>query len=93
MRKKINLIGGGFQHTVSTNGLDPKFIEWVKNRYESDISFYVDEAILGWTNNATKNYGWLCESKTIIPEIYNWCENNLKFLKNNFIKVFTHDVE
>ncbi len=67
MRKKINLIGGGFQHTVSTNGLDPKFIEWVKNRYESDISFYVDEAILGWTNNATKNYGWLCESKTIIP--------------------------
>lgn len=93
MRKKINLIGGGFQHTVSTNGLDPKFIEWVKNRYESDISFYVDEAILGWTNNATKNYGWLCESKTIIPEIYKWAKDNIDTLKHKFIKVFTHDRE
>jgi len=93
MRKKINLIGGGFQHTVSTNGLDPKYIEWVKNKYESDISIYVDESILEWTNNSTKNYGWLCESKTIIPGIYNWAKENIEILNNKFIKVFTHDKE
>lgn len=93
MRKKINLIGGGFQHTVSTNGIEPKFIEWVKNRYESDISFYVDDAILSLTNFSTKNYGWICESKTIIPGIYKWAEENIETLKHKFIKVFTHDKE
>lgn len=49
--------------------------------------------MLGNVNNRLKNYGWICESKTIIPEIYRWCYDNIDTLKVKFIKVFTHDVE
>jgi hypothetical protein len=33
----------------------------------------------------------VCESKTIIPEIYNWCANNISILKQKYLRVFTHD--
>lgn len=91
MKIKINLIGGGFTHTLSTNEQEPKYIQWVNSG--GDISIHVDDGMLKPTNSFTKNYGWLCESKTIIPEMYNWCRTNLDFLKSKFIKVFTHDVE
>jgi len=93
VRKRINLIGGGFQHTVSTNDMEPKYIEWVKGNLESDISIYVDSGILGNVNPELKNYGWLCESKTILPSLYHWCYNNTDILKLKFNKVFTHDKE
>ena len=90
-RVKINMVGGGFQHTVSTNNLPPKFIEWVKDE-SAEISIYIDKDILNPTNPFKKNYGWLCESKTIIGPLYQWCQNNIELLKLKFIKVFTHDV-
>ncbi len=86
------MIGGGFQHALSTNGLESKFIEWVKDGSAS-ISMHIDDGLLIPINPNKKNYGWLYESKTITPSYYEWCERNLDFLKNNFIKVFTHDVE
>jgi hypothetical protein len=91
-RVKINMIGGGFQHSVSTNDMDPKLIEWVKNG-SAPISIHIDNGLHIPTNQNTKNYGWLCESKTIIPHLYDWCVNNIDNLKIKFIKVFTHDVE
>lgn len=91
MRVKINLIGGGFSHTLSTNESPPKYIEWVGSGGE--ISIHVDGGLMFSTNPNTKNYGWLCESKTIIPDKYNWCKENVQTLKNKFIKVFTHDAE
>jgi len=90
---KINMIGGGFQHLQSTNGLEPLYVEWVKNHYTAPISMYIDSAVTLQTNPATQNYGWLCESKTIISYPYDWCKQNIDRLKNNFIKVFTHDAE
>jgi hypothetical protein len=92
-KRQINLIGGGFQHAQSSSGVENKYVEWIKGSISSDISIYVDEALLRPTVKETKNYGWLCESRTIIPGIYIWCENNLEFLKNNFIKIFTHDIK
>lgn len=86
------MIGGGFQHTISTNDLPPKFIEWIKDGSAS-ISIHIDNGLHSPFNHQTKNYGWLCESKTIIPHLYTWCANNIDVLKNKFIKVFTHDVE
>jgi hypothetical protein len=80
MRVKINLIGGGFQHTISTNGLEPKFIEWVKGYGDAKISIHVDNGLLMNTNPNTKNYGWLCESKTIINGLYEWCKKNIDTL-------------
>ena len=89
---KINMIAGGFQHSISSNDLPPKFIEWTKDGSAS-ISVYIDHGIYHQTTPHTKNYGWICESKTIIPAIYSWAENNSDLLKTKFIKVFTHDAQ
>jgi hypothetical protein len=68
-------------------------MEWVKGSHTAPISIYIDNALTGQKNPNTKNYGWLCESKTIIPHLYDWCANNKDYLKSNFISVFTHDVQ
>jgi hypothetical protein len=90
--QEINLIGGGFQHSPSTSGYDPLYIKWIKNGTSAPITIYVDNGIFNNVNVNSKNYAWLCESKTIIPEIYNWCLNNIQILKQKYIKVFTHDI-
>jgi len=90
--KEINLIGGGFQHSPSTSGHDPLYIKWLKNNHTSPISIYADEAIKQNPTPNTKNYAWLVESKTIIPELYEWANSNIDFLKRSYVKVFTHDV-
>lgn len=91
-KKRINMIGGGFQHAISTNDTEPKFVNWVKDG-TAKISIHIDNGLLIPINPNTKNYGWVYESKTITPSYYVWCERNIDFLKANFIKVFTHDVE
>lgn len=91
-RQKINLVGGGFSHSPSTSGFDPIYIEWNKTDFSAPISIYVDYSLKTVSNINTKNYGWLCESKTINSDLYEWAKNNIDFLKNNFISVFTHDV-
>ena len=91
--QSINLIGGGFQHSLSTSGHKPLFIEWIKNGSSAPISIYVDFSMYENTNPNTKNYGWLAESKTINYGLYEWCKNNIELLQSKFILVFTHDVE
>jgi len=91
-RQEINLIGGGFQHSPSTSGYEPLYMKWVKGQQTAPISIYVDHSIKQPTNPNTKNYGWLVESKTINPSIYDWCVNNVEYLIDNFKCVFTHDV-
>lgn len=91
-KQPINLIGGGFQHSLSSSGFEPKYITWVKNGNSAPISMYVDHALKITPNKNTENYGWLAESKTINSQIYNWCSENIQILEENFIKVFTHDV-
>jgi hypothetical protein len=82
---KINMIGGGFQHSISTNDMEPKFVQWVKDG-SANISIHIDNGLLMKTNPNTQNYGWLCESKTIIGNLYIWCKNNIDRLKKNYIK-------
>lgn len=90
--RQLNLIGGGFYHSLSSSGFKPKYIEWVKGNQSSDVSVYVDHSIRQATNNNYKNYAWLAESKTIIPELYEWVKDNIPFIKSNYRRVFTHDV-
>ena len=92
-KQPINMVGGGFQHTLSTNTFEPKYIEWVKGNHTAPISIHIDNDLKSNSKQHTKNYGWLCESKTINTELYNWCSSNIDHLKLNFISVFTHDVE
>lgn len=91
-RAKINMIGGGFQHSMSTNDMEPRFVEWVKDR-SAPISIHIDNGLHMEVSANTQNYGWLCESKTIMPGYYEWCRDNVDTLGEKFIKVFTHDVE
>lgn len=93
MKHKLNLIGGGFQHSVSTTGYENKYVEWIKHSNQSGVSMYVDHAIQNTPLKSTKNYAWILESKTIIPSVYGWCEQNINFLRQNYIRTFTHDVE
>jgi len=78
------MIGGGFQHSISTNDMKPKFIEWVKDG-SGTISIHIDNGINTPINPNTENYGWLCESKTIISEQYEWCERNIETLKQHYV--------
>lgn len=93
MKQEINLIGGGFMHSPSTTGYLNRYVEWVKHNHTAPITMYVDDSIQLTPNSNIKNYAWLVESKTIQPYLYEWCENNIDQLKQNFIRVFTHDVE
>lgn len=86
------MIGGGFQHSISTNDLQTTFVEWVKDG-SGLLSIHIDNGLFFPINPNTKNYGWLCESKTINPNYYDFCKQNIEFLRSKFIKVFTHDIE
>lgn len=90
---KINLIGGCFSHSFSSDDGELKYVEWVKNTQTEPISFYIDHSVMLKPNSNFKNYAWLCESRTINPTIYQWCIDNIETLKENFICVFTHDYE
>jgi hypothetical protein len=56
-------------------------------------SIYFDDAIPNvFSNEGTEEkYGWLLESKSIIPHIYSYVENNLDSLLLKFSKIFTSD--
>ena len=94
-KQDINLIGGCFQHgSSSTDNSDPQYINWLKESNKAPISIYVDAAnMYGIYDTTKKNYGWLCESKTIIGDCYDWCRIHVDVLKEKFITVFTHDAE
>ena len=91
--KKINMIGGGFQHEIcSSAGHKPKEMEWVKDGSAS-ISIHIDHAIFNTKiDKSKKNYAWLAESKTIHPDLYEKCKTNIEFIEENFEFLFTHDV-
>ena len=93
MKYKMNLIGGCFSHSISSDDGENKYVEWVKNTHTEPVSFYVDHSVMLKPNPNYENYAWLCESRTINPTIYQWCIDNIETLKENFINVFTHDYE
>ena len=93
MKKKITLYGGGFRHSIDEINKITKYIDWTLEENESEICFYVDSGVMNDVNPLKKNYGWLRESKTIIPNYYLWVKKNITFIKQKFIKVFTHDLE
>lgn len=90
-KKKIILCGGDFIHAILDINKKTRYVDWTLDYNESDTCIYVDGGLFLKTNKTKKNYGWLRESKTIIPFYYKKSEDNIKYLKSNFIKVFTHD--
>ena len=93
-KQGINMIGGGFQHEVcSSAGNIPESITWIKGTHNAPISIHLDIAIFNIPVNKTKkNYGWIQESRSIIPKVYQACIDNIKYIEDNFELVFTHDM-
>jgi hypothetical protein len=91
-KMKINMIGEGFQHDVCSSALNRnKYVEWVKGDHTADTSIYIDYAILGQVNESKVNYGWLCESTSIIPTVVRAVCSNIELYKNKFKFIFSHD--
>jgi hypothetical protein len=90
---RINMVGGPFYHSFSSNDSENIYVEWIKNTYESNYSIYLDDSLTLCPLKDKINFGWLYEAKTINKNIYDWAEKNTDILKKNFLKVFTHDLE
>jgi len=89
--KKINMVGGGFQHDICSSALNKnKFVEWDKNG-SSNISIHIDDGLRFAVDNSKKNYGWLAESSSIIPNFINDVVSNIDSYKEKFELIFTHD--
>jgi hypothetical protein len=68
----------------------PKYVEWVSDD-SAEISIYHDYALYSSTNSKKRNYGWLLESSTIIPDLINNVISNIDLYRSKFIYIFTHD--
>jgi hypothetical protein len=91
--KELNLIGGPFQHAhSSTWWKHAKEITWLKNVYKSDISVYVDNAIVrGIADHFQgEKYAWLLESR-VFHGMTDWVKSNIEQIKKTYKYVFTHD--
>ncbi len=63
-----------------------------KGNHTADTSIYIDYAILGEVERDKANYGWLCESSAIIPNIIEQVTSNIDVYKNKFKYIFTQDM-
>jgi len=85
------------KYTTSLFAINKDWL-WVSDGTGS-INMFVDNLIQsGLTSNKhayneLPRYGWLLESKTIVPEIWNLIENNLERVMHSFEAIFTHDSE
>ena len=88
---KYNLIDSIFSHDeYSVAGRKSEYIEWDRTCINKDIpTFFSHEKMYESVKDFKYPYGFIFESKAIIPDLYNNIEKHL----NKFIKVFTHSQE
>ena len=94
---KYQLIGTTFTHLTggnkgySVHGKVSKYIEWA--RWEGDAIFYLDNDMAWAEKEERKVYGWLTESRDIMPHLI----DNIKKYPNEttepFDAIFTHNQE
>jgi hypothetical protein len=93
-RYKVKAIGAPFDIQYSScSNIKPKNFDWVSDVAEWEV--HIDHGLLVQPNLATpkiKRYGWICESRFIVPEVYNFILQNYKVLFENYYnKIFTCD--
>lgn len=96
MRLKIS--DSGFSHLThgnkgySTHGKVSKHIHWCRDG-SGYGKFYVD----GWITTAHQEitdepkYAWFLETKAIIPQLYEWLDNNIQHCIDTFDLIVVHD--
>lgn len=96
---QIQLVGNTFTHLTggnkgySVHGKESKNITWTTE--ERDIVFYLDNYIdrpLGLSDDKVR-YGWLLESKYIVPGLVEFILGNLDAYKATYKNIFTHNQE
>ena len=94
-KNKFNLIGGPFQHAhTSTLWKKSKNIEWEFNSKNNATTFYVDNEVflaLDDKSDGRKKYGWLLESRSIVPGLFEKVVEYKDALLEVYEAIFTHD--
>ena len=101
MKTIWNLIGKNFIHTTGghtgkcgTHGKLPDNIEWSFD-YGGDTSFYIDWFMFDGINDRPefRKFGWLLESKSIRPKLFEKVKANYELLFETYEAIFTHNAE
>jgi hypothetical protein len=89
--ESIGLIGGDFQHAFSsTLWKHPISFNWAKNQLK-ERTFFIDQAIIdNIETNDTEKFGWVVESRVIIPQVINEFKKNYKAISESYKYIFTH---
>lgn len=93
-RYKIRGIGCPFDINYSScSNLKPTGFDWTLDSGDYDV--HVDRGLLMQPDPSfpkQKRYGWVCESRFIVPNVYDFLVQNHKVLFENFYnKIFTCD--
>ena len=90
--KKLRTPWAPFPYEYSSSSkFKPKMFKWSKD--EGIATVWIDKFILSHKGSANGNFGWLCESSEILPDVKNYLLNNHKELRNYFQNIFTCDSE
>jgi hypothetical protein len=93
---KVNRVSDEYfdaNRSTSHNNVN-EYFEWV-NDGSGEITIFIDNKISDIFSDLskTKKYGWLLESRTIIPEVFEFVENNIDSLLGFCEGIFTCDTE
>ena len=85
------MIAGPFQHDVCSSALNKnKFVTWMKDK-SADISCHIDYGLLKAVDESKINYGWICESSAIVPNVIKEVVKNKSQYQKKFKYIFTCD--
>ena len=93
-RYKIRAVNAPFDvNHSSCSNLSPSKFQWSNEKTQYDV--HIDRGLLIQPDSTTEKqnrYGWICESKFIVPDVYNFLIHNHKVLFENYYnKIFTCD--
>jgi hypothetical protein len=88
----IQAIGAPFDLSKSSCGSRvPETFSWSNSPQK--IKVLIDHALNGglYNNNKTNKFGWTCESKAIIPGVFDGLVHDIEKYKESYTNIFTYD--
>ena len=94
---KLQLVGDTFSDLNNGNlgysvfRKSSKNILWTQE--DQDVVFFIDSSLPAALKNKSERrcFGWLLESRAIIPQVYDWVLNNLEEFLSAYEAIFTWD--